>query len=93
MPATKKYSVLIEVAVGVRFHDIEAESQQAAIDKAEELAHFDALFNETHGWGPIKHTQYQDHVSAYLVDEVGDEEFENSRWYDSDRQPLRAEEL
>lgn len=86
----QEYSVRIVVPVAVRIDCIMAESQIEAIRLAEESIDFQS-FNQTFSQEPItgqdrpvvRYTEYADSempVSA-LVDESGDEDFENSTWY------------
>jgi len=75
-----KYNVHIFTVVRVKVSDIEASSHVDAMAKAEELIPFHKIFdrddNPEMEWG-------EEHSHA-LVDEVGDEEYENSKWYGPD---------
>jgi len=89
-----KYNVIMVVPVNVKFVDIEADSQAAAIDGVAENGAeygfdsrmFDHTFQDhlapTHPG--IAYTEFADEVSEFLVDEVGDDEYERSRWYGPD---------
>ena len=62
---------------------VEADSQQDAIAKAlpkADLYELDTTLADCDG-------EYADQVTGYLVDEVGDEEYFNPIWYDSDGHP------
>jgi hypothetical protein len=75
----------------VKVHGVEAGSQEEAIRKAEESTDFDDLFNKA------PDIEYAEEVAYYLVDEVGDEEYERTGWHDgaftSDPQKRNVNEL
>ena len=86
-----KYDVHLFPIVRVKVHGVEAGSQEEAIKKAEESTDFDNLFNKA------PDIEYAEEVAYYLVDEVGDEEYERTRWHDgaftSDPQKRNVNEL
>lgn len=71
-----KYDVHLFPIVRVKVHGVEAGSQEEAIKKAEESTDFDDLFNKA------PDIEYAEEVAYYLIDEVGDEEYERTRWHD-----------
>ena len=84
-----KYSVAVYAIVNIRMREVEAESQKKALAKAINILedgtrlrspinqYLSAEFTD----GPIEHMEWGEEYSHYLVDEVGDEKFERSRWY------------
>ena len=72
-----KYNVHVFAVVRVLYQDIEAESQIDAVAKAKDLAFKDLRhrFNNDD-------IEFSEDISHYLVDEVGDEEYLNSEFYD-----------
>lgn len=88
-----EYSVLVKRVVNVRIDGILAESQQAAIRRAESLPFYRFLNREigaeidTNPDGSSITLRYFDdgeESNCFLVDEAGDEEFLRSEWYASD---------
>jgi len=87
-----KYSVLIKPKVMIRIDGIEADSQKEAALKA--VSHYEANaqhlmtrdlsnYNRDDPAGSFRYSEHADgelSVEA-LVDEEGDEEFNNSKWY------------
>jgi hypothetical protein len=79
----KKYVVHIFTQVRVKVCQVEASDHAEAIKKAEREVDFHALFlSERHGHGACE-TEWAESQTTdeYLVDEVGDEEYRQSRWY------------
>jgi len=74
----KKHNVHIYAIVRVKVCDIEAESHADAIQKAEVLVDLNALFNKG------ADQKFADDIDCFLVDEIGDEDYRNSRWYEKD---------
>jgi len=74
----KKHNVHIYAIVRVKVCDIEAESHADAIQKAEVLVDLNALFNKG------ADQEFADDIDCFLVDEIGDEDYGNSRWYEKD---------
>jgi len=75
-----KYNVSVFCNVRVAVRDIEAESHEEAMKKADEFD-FHAVIDR----GDVEYTET---VEGYLVDEAGDTEYENSVWYDHEYRPL-----
>jgi hypothetical protein len=74
----KKHNVHIYAIVRVKVCDIEAESHADAIQKAEVLVDLNDLFNKG------ADQEFADDIDCFLVDEIGDEDYRNSRWYEKD---------
>ena len=72
---SKKYNVHAYAVVRVPIKDVEAGSQKEAIDKVADETDFYALL----GRGDM---EFAEDFDSFLVDEVGDEEYKKSRWYD-----------
>lgn len=81
-----KYDVHILAVVRVKRTGIEADSQEEAVKKAEEITDLDTLFNKG-GDGDLS-TEYADDIDSFHVDEENDPEYENSTWYDKNGRPL-----
>jgi hypothetical protein len=88
-----KYSVLVKRIVNVRVDGIDTASQQRAIavaDKLEfrqiigEMRRQTSLRNADGTPIVVRYVEDGDETSSYLVDEEGDEEFDNSEWYGKD---------
>lgn len=69
-----KHDVHLYVTVRVKMEDIEAPNQQEAIKLAEA-----AFYKDCYRLTPLG--EYADEVTSALVDEHGDEDYENSRLY------------
>ena len=82
--ADKRYDVHLYTSVRVKVSDVGAQSQTQAISTATDMVDLGALFSGAnmrclHGADDI--SDAEDPINLALVDEVGDEEFENSRWH------------
>lgn len=73
----RKYDVHIFATIRVKIPDVEAESQEEAIKKAEESVDFENLLLNVGG----HETESADEMGYYLVDEVGDKEHDNTHWH------------
>ena len=87
-----KYDVHLYPIVRVKVPNIEANSHQEAIDAACERVNDDLyrMFDSAGSLGDptiISETEYSEEDAYYLVDEDGDDDRENSRWYNGDRTP------
>lgn len=80
------YNVHIFAIVRVRRTEIEADSQEEAIKKAEETTDLNKIF-PYHEHDGIA-TEYADDIDCFHVDEENDPEFKNSTWYDKHGVPL-----
>lgn len=85
-----KYDVHVYAIVRVKVTDIEAETQEAAVEKAEnrvfELG--EELFLRS--YVPIEdigHTEWAEDIHGFLVDEHGDSEYERTQAYTSNKKP------
>jgi hypothetical protein len=84
-----KYQVHIYATVRVKTEPIEANSQLEAMQKADEL-NLHEIFDRaiTRKFDPeIEHIEYAEEITGYMVDNVGDEEFAGSRFYDANKEP------
>ena len=79
-----KYNVHLYAVVRVDISNIEAESQQAALKKAEEETDLHTLLDATEA------VEYGEEIIGYLVDEVGDDEFRKSCNYNADGERQRG---
>jgi hypothetical protein len=78
-----KYDVHIFAIVRVKVAGISAESQAEAIDKAENSVDLYRILDNPGGVG-VQGTEFADGISHYLVDEVGDSTYRQSRFYEPD---------
>lgn len=78
-----KYNVHVYEVVRVKVVDVEAESQVDAIKIAVDSYDPKNLFDCIQARPPIEEIEWAEETSEYLVDEVGDTEFQNSRWYNA----------
>lgn len=68
---TQKYRVHVMAVIRVPF-EVEAKGQVEAAEKAADMT-----------WGSGNLTgEFADEITSFLVDEVGDEEYDRSRWYE-----------
>jgi hypothetical protein len=72
------YTERIFAIVRVNLFNVEAANHLQAIEKAEEMVDLDALL--TRGTSQ----EFAEDIDCYCLDEVGDEEFTNTRWYEKD---------
>lgn len=78
---SKNHDVHIYAVVRYKYAGIPAESQTDAIAAA------DKLFAASQGRDATD-SEYAEEITGYLVDEAGDEEYENTQEYDGDGKPL-----
>lgn len=78
------YDVHLMKVVNVKVARVEADDMRDAIEEAEGSHDWYHLFRD------VRHadTEYNEDTAAMLVDIVGDEEFNQSRWFDSITNPL-----
>jgi len=83
-----KYHVHVYTVVRVKFADVEADSPQEAIDKAEESVNFhDLLKRDVSNYNRgapvvVEHVEWaEEHTEDFLVDEAGDTAFKNSQMW------------
>lgn len=79
-----KYRVHLYAVVRVPVDDIEADSQLEAVEKAENGVN---LHHELDHYG----NEWAEEIVYAMVDEEGDEEYDNSRWYDNTSEGWRRE--
>jgi len=81
MIGANKYNVTLQATVNVRVPAVEAATPQEAISAA--LARIDlySLLERQEPAPRVDFTEYAEEVREALVDEVGDEEYEKSRWF------------
>lgn len=77
-----KYRVQIYPIVSVLVSDVEADSQEDACKKAEQLADL-YQFDHVHFAPPVDRITYMEDIDSFLVDEEGDESYERSTWYNA----------
>ena len=77
-----KYDVHVFTVVRVSVEAVEAESHEEAIKTAIDRVNFSEIFDKrlSSGMGP-SYTEWAEEDVYYLVDECGDEEYGNSRWW------------
>lgn len=88
-----KYKVHLFAVVRVPV-EIEADSQEEAIDKSEKSIDLHTLFDHT--IGEAQEREWTDEIAYYLVDEDGDEEHQKTKWWiyrDGKMRPMPAEDL
>ena len=77
-----RYDVHIFTVVRVKVVGVEAGSHEEAMQKADDQVDFNRLFSRIPG------VEWAEEHSHALVDDHGDTEYENSRWYDADLKTL-----
>ena len=95
------FDVHLFAVVRVKVTGVEADSASEAAAKADKSVEPCAIFDEALnaasadvvGWrdrlpgAKIEYVEFADEIVDYLVDEQGDEEFLNSRWFGPDLEP------
>jgi hypothetical protein len=76
-----KYNVTLQAAVNVRVPDVEAATPQAAIEAALDRVDLHGLMERQKPTPKVDFTGYAEEVREALVDVVGDEEYDQSRWF------------
>jgi hypothetical protein len=76
-----KYNVTLQAAVNVRVPAVEAATAQDAIEAALDKADLHSLLERQKPTLTVGFTEYAEEVNEALVDEVGDEEYDKSRWF------------
>jgi len=76
-----KYNVTLQAAVNVRVSAVEAATPQEAISAALDRVDLYGLLERRQPTPKVDFTEYAEEVREALVDEVGDEEFDKSRWF------------
>jgi hypothetical protein len=89
-----KHDIHCYVVVRVCVQDVEAESQQDAIKKADEYLGpmLGGLFTQTCPRDPkLKSIEYAEDSAGYLVDEAGDTEYLKSQFYNKNGEPSKPD--
>jgi len=81
MIRANKYNVTLQAAVNVRVPAVEAATPQEAISAALTRIDLYSLLERQEPAPRVDFTEYAEEVREALVDEVGDEEYEKSRWF------------
>jgi hypothetical protein len=75
-----KYNVHAFAVVRVKIEGIEANSQKAAIEQVRNDFNFCKKFDKYKS----PETEFAEEIAYWLVDEVGDSDYKNSRWHNGD---------
>jgi len=76
-----KYNVTLQAAVNVRVSAVEAATPQEAISAALGQVDLYGLLERQKPTPKVDFTEYAEEVREALVDVVGDEEYDKSRWF------------
>ena len=76
-----KYNITLQAAVNVRVADVEAATPQEAIQKALDRIDLYSLLEREKPTPKVDFTEYAEEVHEALVDVVGDDEYDQSRWF------------
>ena len=76
-----KYNITLQATVNVRVPAVEAAAPQAAIEAAMDRIDLHSLMEHRKPAPKVDFTEYAEEVREALVDVVGDEEFDQSRWF------------
>jgi hypothetical protein len=90
------YDVTLQVPVNVRVSNVLAVTPEAAITAAEQAVDLHLLFDREQPAAEVTFTAYAEAIQEVLVDRVGDQEFQDSQWYnwhDHHWQPLPTKSL
>ena len=75
------YNVTLQAAVNVRVSAIEAATPQEAIQAALDRVDLYSLLERQKPMPKVDFTEYAEEVREALIDVVGDEEYDQSRWF------------
>ena len=75
------YNVTLQAAVNVRVSAIEAATPQEAIQMAMDKVDLYSLLEREKPTPKVDFTEYAEEVREALIDVVGDEEYDQSRWF------------
>ena len=78
-----KYNVHVYVIVRVKVLDIEAKNQREAIKGVHDHVNLRDLLNRSYPLSNVEHVEFVDEITGYLVDELGDQKHERSRFYEA----------
>lgn len=78
------YDIHIFAEVRVKVPGIEADSQIEAIKKAQELVNLYQLFDKESPLPHVAHTEWNEEMHGFLVDQASDPNYEQSRFYKPD---------
>ena len=76
-----KYNITLQAAVNVRVADVEAAMPQEAVQRALDRIDLYSLLEREKPTPKVEFTEYAEEVGEALVDVVGDEEYDQSRWF------------
>ena len=76
-----KFNVTLQAAINVRVSAVEAATPQDGISAAMDMVDLYSLLERQKPTPKVDFTSYAEEVREALVDEVGDEEFDKSRWF------------
>lgn len=90
---TKSYSVLVRAVVNIRCQPVVATSQRGAIDMVLETIHNDLyeLLRRNKPTRSIRYVEYGEDFDGYLVDEIGDVDFNRSIWWKDGKKGLEVD--
>jgi len=75
------YNVTLQAAINVRVSAIEAATPQEAIQAALDRVDLYSLLERQKPMPKVDFTEYAEEVREALIDVVGDEEYDQSRWF------------
>ena len=75
------YNVTLQAVVNVRVPGVEAATQQEAISAALDKVDLYSLLERKKPTPKVDFIEYAEEIHEALVDEVGDEEYDKSRWF------------
>jgi len=76
-----KYNVTLQAAINVRVSAVEAATPQEAIQAAIDKIDLYSLLERQKPTQKVDFTEYAEEVREALVDVVGDEQYDESRWF------------
>lgn len=84
-----KYNVHIYAVVRIKYVNVEAGTMEDAIKNALDMADLERDWRTA----SPDYAEFADDVTGYLVDEVGDDEFEHTVAFDQNMIPYKPEEV
>ena len=76
----KTYNVHMFTVVRVKVVNVEAENHIEAMEKVDKQVDFNSMFRDV----ARNETEWGEEHSHVLIDEVGDDQYEKSTWYNGD---------
>lgn len=90
------YDVHLYATIHLKVKNVDANSQSEAVRLAQKLDYMEVLTQDICQFKcdsnqHLEYTDFADEITDVLVDEMGDEDYTNSHWYDADGNFVQGE--